>query len=388
MDFFRKSLTALVATTLMTGATLATAADSTIRIGFIAPMSGTFGDYGKKLYNALLAYQKVNGDTIEGKKIEIIVRDNSNSSPATAKRLAQELLTRDKVDILTGFALSSDALAVAPLATEAKTPMVVLESGATNLTDKSPYMVRTCYTGYQMAAPMGEWAPKNGVKKAFILVSDYQSGYDSEDAFKKSFTEHGGTVVGSVHVPLNNIDFSPYVQRIKDSGADAVYVFIPGGQLLTAFMKSYTERGLAQSGIRVLLSMTDMVPEYLNPMGDGALNLTTSMMYFYTLNNPQNAMFQKAYQSIAHEKGGAIVVTAYDGMALIYAAIHKLKGNVSDGAKVVDAMRGMTIDSPRGQFTIDAKTRDIVQTVYIAKIVKQNNEYVPTIIDSFANVKP
>jgi branched-chain amino acid transport system substrate-binding protein len=360
-------------------------AQEVVRVGFVAPLSGPFGDYGRKFQNGMKAYMKVNGQTVAGRKMEVIFRDSSTGSPDMAKRLAQELLTRDKVDVLTGFALTPDALAVAPLSTQAKTPMVLMLAAASGLPARFPYVTRVSYSNSQASAPIGTWAAKSGVKKVFTIVSDYAPGIDCETAFKKSFTSQGGEIVGGIRVPLQTIDFAPYAQRIKDAGADAVFIFVPSGDPMTAFMKAFNERGLAQAGIRVLAN-TDLSQEYLRLMGDASLQIISGTHFFETLDTAQNKVFQKAYRELANEPGGAIAIGGWDGMAAIYEAIKKTNGKF-DGTSLMQAFRGLKIDSPRGVFLIDPDTKDVVQTIYIAKVEKRGASYEPVVIDRYEGAK-
>jgi branched-chain amino acid transport system substrate-binding protein len=249
-----------------------------------------------------------------------------------------------------------------------------------------PYLTRVSYSMSQATAPIGTWAARNGVKKVFTIVSDYGPGIDCEVTFTRTFTGQGGEIAGTVRVPLNTIDFAPYVQRIRDSNADAVFVFVPTGDPMTAFMKSFVERGLAQRGVKVL-SNTDLSQEYLRMMGETSLHIVSGTHFFETLDNPENRIFQKAYTAIANgEPGGAIAIGGWDGMSAIYEAVRKTKGKF-DGESLMLAFRGLSLKSPRGPLLIDPVTKDVIQTIYIAKVEKRGNEYAPVIIDKFENVK-
>ncbi|MDX3895840.1 ABC transporter substrate-binding protein [Pusillimonas sp.] len=360
-------------------------AQDTIKVGVVAPMSGTFSPYGLGFYHSMQAYMENYGDTVAGKKVEIIVRDNSTNSPDTAKRLAQELITRDHVDFLTGFALSSDAFAVATLATQAKKPTILMLSAALGLTEKSPYLARVSYSNYQASAIMAKWAHKNGIRKAYTVVSDYAPGIDSENGFKEAFEQLGGTLVGKARIPLHNNNYAPYVQHLKDANAEGVFVFLPSGEPMVSFMKNYTERGLPGTGMKLMTS-TDLAEEYIKPLGDTAVHLTNSIQYYDTLDNAENKKYIAAYSKIAGKLPGAIALGGYDGMALIYAVANKLNGEVSDGAKVMETIKGITIESPRGSLTIDADTRDAVANMYIAAVEQAPDRMKPVVIDTFENV--
>ena len=364
--------------------TPAAVAQERIKVGIIAPMSGPFGSYGQKFLNSAKAYQTIHGASVAGRKVELLVRDNSTNTPDMAKRLAQELVSRDKVDFLSGFALTSDALAVAPLAVQTQMPTVLMLAATAGVTQKFPFVTRASYTNRQISMPMGEWAMKNGLKKVYLLASDYAPGAESTEAFEKTFKEKGGEIVGSVKVPFQNLDFSAYVQRIKDAKADAVFTFLPSGEPMGSFMKSFEQRGLAAAGVKVLAA-TDISPEYLRPMGDAALSLINTGIYYETLDNPESKAYQTAFQALAGQPAGLIALGGFDALGVIYEVTRKLNGDLSDKAKVMASMKGLTIRSPRGAFTIDPQTRGVVQTVYIAKVEKKNGVLVPVVVDRFDN---
>ncbi|WP_325170224.1 ABC transporter substrate-binding protein [Noviherbaspirillum pedocola] len=360
-------------------------AQETIKIGLVAPMSGAFALYGQGFHQSMQAYMANYGDTVAGKKVEIIVRDNTTNTPETARRLAQELITRERVDFLAGFALSPDALSVANLSAQAKKPTIVMLAAASGLTAKSPYLVRVSYSNIQTSASMAKWAYKNGVRKVYTMVSDYAPGIDCEVAFQEAFESLGGKIIGNSRMPLASLEYAPYVQRLKESGADAVYLFVPSGDPMVSFMKNYVERGLPQAGMK-LLTTTDLAEEYIKPMGDAAAYITNTIQYYDTLNNEENAKFKTAYLKIAGKNPGAIALGGYDGMAVIYEVSRKLNGKL-DPEKIMAAMKGLKIKSPRGNLMIDPDTRDAVANMYVAKIEKKGSQYVPVVIDTFVDVK-
>src|SRR5258705_9470404 len=220
-------------------------AQEPVRIGVVAPFSGVAADYGKQIEGGMRTWLKQHGDTVNGRKIQLIIRDTTGPNPEIAKRLAQELVTRDKVDFLAGFGFTPEALAAAPVATEAKKPMIVMNAATSVITARSPYIARFSMTLPQVSAPMATWAWKNGIKKVYTLVTDFGPGIDSETSFKAAFTALGGQVVDSVRMPLRNPEYAPYVQRAKDAKPDAIFLFVPAGQDSIAVMKAYEERGLA-----------------------------------------------------------------------------------------------------------------------------------------------
>jgi len=360
---------ALWTTALLAVATPPAWAAEPIRIGLIAPFSGPFAEYGKQMQAGMQAYVKLNGDTVAGRKVEVIVRDTTGPVPEVAKRLAQELVVREKVDFLAGFGLTPEALAVADVATQAKKPMIVMNAASSVITTRSPYVVRVSMTLPQITVPIAGWAAKNGIKKVFILVSDYAPGLDAEAAFRKAFTGAGGEIVDAIRVPLRNPEFAPFIQRVKDARPEAVFVFVPAGEQGIAFMKGFQERGLAAAGIKVIATGDITDDHVVDAMGDAAVGMITSFHYSAAHDSPENRAFLKAYGEVAGGAGRAnfMAVAGYDGMAAMYEAARKLEGRL-DGDRVVEALKGWKRESPRGPISIDPETRDVVQTIYIRRV--------------------
>ncbi|WP_151636963.1 ABC transporter substrate-binding protein [Noviherbaspirillum aerium] len=363
-------------------------AQETIKVGLVAPFSGPFADYGKQMESGIKAYMKQHGDKVAGKKVEIIIKDTTGPVPEVAKRLAQELVVRDKVDFLAGFGLTPEALAVAPIAEQAKKPMIIMNAATSIITTKSNYIARVSMTLPQVSGPMATWAVKNNVKRVVTLVADYGPGIDAETAFKTNFIGGGGQVVESIRVPLRNPEFAPYIQRIKDAKPEAVFIFVPAGEQGIAFMKGYRERGLAEAGIKVIAT-GDLTDDHVLPaMGDAVLGVITSFHYSAAHDSPENKTFRKNFAD-ANPGGGRpnfMAVAAYDGIHAIYEVSKKLNGKI-DGDKAMAALKGMKINSPRGPITIDPETRDVVQTVYIRKVEKVNGEVYNVEFDKYADMK-
>jgi branched-chain amino acid transport system substrate-binding protein len=366
----------------------ARAADDTIKVGVLVEMSGPFAPYGKQITNGMKAYMRVHGDKVAGKTIELVIKDTTGPAPDVAKRLAQELVTRDKVQVLAGFGLTPNALAVAPVATEAKVPMVIMNAATSVITTKSPYIVRVSFTLPQVTAPIAEWAIKNKIKKVYTLVTDYGPGVDAETTFKKVFTAGGGEVVGSVRVPLKNPEFGPFIQRIKDAKPEAVFIFTPAGEAAVAFMKAFKERGLDKAGIKLIGTGDVTEDEVIEAMGDEALGVITTHHYSAAHKSPENDAFKKAYADVAgpDARPNFMAVGGWDGMHVICEMVKKLGGRL-DGEKAVDAVKGMTIQSPRGTITIDPATRDVIQDVYVRKVERVGDKHFNVEVDKFAKVK-
>ena len=380
-----KATLMVMATAIATGAL---AQQPAVKIGVIAEFSGPFADYGTQIVNGMKTYLKLHGDTFGGRKVEFIQRDTTGAAPDIAKRLAQELITRDNVEILAGFGLTPNALAVAPIDAEAKKPMVIMNAATSIITTRSPYIVRVSHTLPQDTQPIAQWAAKNGIKRAYTLISDYGPGIDAEGAFVKAFKAAGGEIIDSVRTPLQNPDFAPYLQRIKDSKPDAVFVFLPPGSQTIAFIKGYEERGLKQAGV-TLIGTGDLTDDgVLQAMGEPTLGLITSFHYSASHDSPENKAFVKAYAEVNGTKyrPNFMACAGYDGMAAIAEALKKTGGSV-DPDKFMTALKGMKLMSPRGPIMIDPETRDIVQTVYIRKVERVNGELYNMEFDKFPDVK-
>lgn len=380
-------LAALAAATavLATGPALA---NEPLKIGLIATYSGPYADYGKQFDDGIALYLKESGGKIGGRAVEIVKKDTAGAAPDLAKRLAQELVVRDKVNFLTGLDFSPNAFSVATIATQAKIPTVVINASASAITTSSPYIARVSFTVQQVSAPMAQWALKNGIKDAYTVVADYGPGADAETAFKKAFSAGGGTVSGSVRTPMSNPDFSAYVQRIKDAKPQAVFFFFPSGVMPPAFLKVWKERGMDAAGIKLLATGEATDDSYLEATGDIALGLVTSHHYSYAHASAKNQKFVKDFAAAFGTKlrPSYFAVAAYDGMAALDAALKKTGGDVT-GDKVMAALKGLKLESPRGPIEIDADTRDIVQTVYIRRTEKVGGQLVNTEFDKFDAVK-
>jgi branched-chain amino acid transport system substrate-binding protein len=363
-------------------------AQATVKIGVVAEFSGPFADYGAQIVGGMKTYLKLNGEVYGGRKIEIVIRDTTGAAPDIAKRLAQELITRDQVDILAGFGLTPNALAVAPVSAEAKKPMVIMNAATSVITTRSPYIVRVSHTLPQDTQPIAQWAAKNGVKRAFTLVSDFGPGVDAEGTFIKAFKAAGGEVVDSVRTPLANPDFAPFLQRVKDTRPEAVFVFLPPGSQTIAFIKGYEERGLKQAGIRIIATGDLTDDGVLQAMGDPTLGLITSFHYSAAHDSPENKAFLKAYVDVNGTKlrPNFMACAGYDGMAAIAEALKKTGGS-TDPELFLAALKGMKLMSPRGPIMIDPDTRDIVQTVYIRRVEKIDGILYNIEFDKFPDVK-
>jgi branched-chain amino acid transport system substrate-binding protein len=326
------------------------------------------------------------GDTVAGKKIEIIRTDTGGIAPDVAKRLAQELVVRDKVDILTGFLLTPNALAGGDVSAEAKKFMVVMNAATAIITNKSQYMARVSLTIPQVNEPFGTWAFKNGVKKAYTMVSDYGPGHDAEQSFQRGFKEAGGEIVGAVRMPVANPDFSAFVQRAKDLNPEAIYIFIPGGAQPAAIAKALADRGIDPQKTKVMGQGELTEDEARKSMGDSAVGIITSFHYDHNHQSPMNAAFVKAFNDDYKRNPNIFSIGGWDGMHLIYETLKKTGGK-TDGEALIAAAKGMAWESPRGPISIDPQTRDVIQTVYIRRVEKVGNETKNVEFDKVENVK-
>src|ERR1700723_3212401 len=330
------------------------AAQEVVKIGLIVPMTGGQASTGIQINNAVKLYMQQHGATVAGKKIEVILKDDA-TVPDNTKRLAQELIVNDKVSIIAGMGVTPSALAVAPLATQAKVPEIVMAAGTSIITERSPYIVRTSFTLAQSSTIIADWAVKNGIKKVATLTSDYAPGNDALNFFKEHFIAGGGEIVEEVKTPLANPDFAPFLQRMKDAKPDAMFVFVPAGQGGN-FMKQYAERGLDKSGIKVIGPGDVMDDDLLNGMGDAALGTVTAHLYSAAHPSQMNKDFVAAYRKDFGNRPGFMAVSGYDGIHLIYEALKKTGGN-TDGDKLIEAMKGMKWETRRGPFSTAPETR-------------------------------
>jgi branched-chain amino acid transport system substrate-binding protein len=349
------------------------------KIGFILPMTGQQASTGKQIEAAIKLWQAQNGSTVAGRTVEVILKDDAGV-PDTTKRIAQELVVNDKVDVLAGFGITPSALATAPIATQSKTPMVVTAAATSAITEASPWIVRTSFTLPQVTVPIADWAAKNGIKTAVTFVADYGPGLDAEKFFKSQFTLDGGKVVDSIRTPLRAPDFAPFLQKVADLKPDAVFCFLPSGQG-AAFMKQFGERGLDKSGIRLIATGDVTDDDQLNGMGDVALGVVNSHHYSAAHPSALNKKFVAAFQNANHFRPNFMAVAGYDGMHVIYNALAATKGK-GGGEALLAAMKGQLFESPRGEILIDAQTRDIVQDIYIRKV-----ERVPALGNELYNVE-
>jgi branched-chain amino acid transport system substrate-binding protein len=385
MHKLRSTLAAVVV--LMWAGAVPVGAQDTVKIGLIMAYSGQFADTAAQMDNAIKLYIKQKGDTVAGRKIELIRRDTGGPNPDVAKRLAQELVVRDGVDIIAGFTLTPEALGAASVSAEAKKFMVVMNAATSIIITKSPYMVRTSLTVPQLQEAFGTWAYKSGIRKTYTMVSDFGPGIDAEGAFQRGFKNAGGVVVGSVRFPVANPDFSAFVLAAKDSGSESIFIWIPGGAQPAAIAKALAERGIDPRKTKVLGQGELTEDEARASMGDAGLGIITVYHYDHNHQSEMNKAFVKAFKT---EFGGRnpniYSIGGWDGMHLIYEALKKTGGK-SDGESLIAAAKGMKWESPRGPISIDPETRDIVQTVYIRRVEKAGEGTRNAEFDRIENVK-
>ena len=378
----RRSILALAATaaaaSLLAGPAQAAPAGP-FKIGFILPMTGQSASTGKQIEAAAKLWMAQNGSTVAGRKVEILVKDDGGVADAT-RRIAQEMVVNDKVDVLAGFGLTPLAFATAPIATQSKTPMVVTAAATSAITEQSPWIVRTSFTLPQVTVGIAEWAAKNKIRKAVTFVADYGPGLDAEKFFKSQFKLNGGEITGEIRSPLRSPDFAPFLQKLADLKPDAVFVFLPSGQG-AAFMKQFGERGLDKSGIKLIATGDVVDDDQLNDIGDVALGVVNSHHYSAAHPSALNKKFVAAFEAANKFRPNFMAVAGYDGMHVIYNALAATKGQ-GGGEALLAAMKGQVFESPRGQILIDAQTRDIVQDVYIRKV-----ERVPSMGNQLYNVE-
>ena len=385
----RQFTAAALAAATFAAALPALAQDNTFKIGLILPMTGQQASTGRQIEAAARLYMAQNGDTVAGKKIQLIVKDDT-SLPDTTRRLAQELVVNDKVNVLAGFGITPSALATAPIATQSKTPLVVMAAATSSITEASPYIVRTSFTLPQVSVALADWAPKNGIKKVVTLVSDYGPGIDAEKFFKERLTFNGGQVTEALRVPMRNPDFAPFLQKVRDLKPDAMFVFVPSGAG-AAVMKQFLERGMDKAGIKMIATGDVTDDDQLNDMGDGALGVVSSHHYSAAHPSATNKKFVEAFGKA--NKGlrpNFMAVGGYDGMRVIYEALRTAKTTgkaTPPGDALLAAMKGQIFESPRGPIFIDAQTRDVVQNVYLRKVEKKDGQLYNIEFDVIKDVK-
>jgi len=350
-----------------------------IKIGLILPMTGQSASTGRQIEAAVKLWMAQNGNKVAGRTVEVILKDDG-AVPDATKRIAQEMIVNDKVAVIAGFGITPTALATAPLATQSKTPLVVMAAATSSITEASPYIVRTSFTLPQVTISIADWAAKNKIKKVITLVADYGPGFDAEKFFDSQFRLDGGQILDKLRTPLRTPDFAPALQKVADVKPDALFVFLPSGQG-AVFMKQFAERGLDKSGIRLIATGDVTDDDQLNDMGDVALGVVNSHHYSAAHPSATNKKFVEAFQ--AANKGmrpNFMAVGGYDGMRVIYKALEGSKG--AGGDALLAAMKGQVFESPRGPVLIDGQTRDIVQDVYIRKV-----ERVPSMNNGLYNVE-
>jgi len=381
----RRIFAALFGLAAVFAAPLALAQD-TVKIGVILTYSGQFADPAAQIDNGIRLYMEQHGDRVAGKRIEIIRRDVGGPIPDVAKRLAQELVVRDKVDILAGFALTPNAIAAADISSEAKKFMVVMNAATSIITTKSPYLARVSVTVPQNCEALGAWAARNGIKRIYTMVSDYGPGLDAEAAFQRAYKEAGGEVIGSVRMPVANPDFQVFVQRMKDVNPEGIFVFVPGGTQPAAFAKALVALGVDPMKTKVTGQGEIADETALAAIGDAGIGIITAFHYDFRHPSQMNREFVKTYNAKFKRNPDFFSVGGYDGMHLIYESLKK-SGGKADGESLINAAKGMKWESPRGPISIDPETRDIIQTVYIRRVEKMGGELQNVEIDKIENVK-
>jgi len=377
----RVMLTAMSALALIGSG--AQAQSDTVKIGVILPMTGQQASTGRQIDAAIKLWVAQNGNRAGGKKVEVIIKDDG-SLPDATRRLAQELVVNDKVVALAGFGITPSAMAAAPIATQSKTPLVVMAAATSSITEASPYVVRTSFTLPQVSVGLAEWASANKIKKVVSLVADYGPGYDAEKFFAERILFNGGQVIEKLRTPLRAPDFAPVLQKVRDANPDALFVFLPSGQG-AAFMKQFGERGLDKAGIRLIATGDVTDDDQLNDMGDVAIGVVSSHHYSAAHPSPANKKFVEAFQTANKFRPNFMAVGGYDGMRLLYKGLDATKG--AGGDALVAAMKGQLFESPRGQVLIDAQTRDIIQDVYIRKVEKKDGQLWNIEFDTIKSVK-
>jgi branched-chain amino acid transport system substrate-binding protein len=382
----RRAITGLAYLTAVLFAAGAADAQQAVKVGVVMSFSGQFADTGTQIGNGIKLYMKQHGDTVAGKKIEIINKDSGGIAPDVAKRLSQEVIVRDGAKILAGYDLTPNAMAAADVSAQAKTFMVDMNAATSVIITKSPYMVRTSFTVWMANEELGKWAYKNGVRKAYTLVSDFGPGWDGEAAFTKGFKDAGGEIIGSARYPTANLDFTAFLQRAKDANPDGIYIWVPGGTQPAAIGKAIADRGIDKNKIKIMGQGELTYEDALKSMGDAGLGLITAFHYDYNHQSEMNKKFVAAYNAEYKRNPDMFSVGGYDGMHLIYEVLKKTNGD-TDAEKLIAAAKGMKWESPRGPMMIDPETRDVIENVYIRRVEKVNGQLVNVEFDKLDMVR-
>lgn len=361
----------------------------TVKVGLLLPLSGVYATVGKAMAEGIGLYMAQHQGELGGHRIELVRRDTTGPNPNIAQRLAQELIVRDKVQILAGLAFTPNSIAIAPLVTQAKIPTVIMNAAASVITTKSPYFVRTSLTLWQTEVPLGTWAATEGDRrKIYTMVADYSPGHDAEAAFISGYKAAGGEVIGSIRVPITTLDFAPYLQRVRDSGAKSLFVFLTSGRMTTAFMRTFDESGLKAAGVKLIGSGDITEESELPNMGAIPLGVVTAWHYSAVHDSQVNKDFVAAWRKFVQRDGDPnfIAVGAYDGMAVIFSIVQQLNGAIT-GDKAMSLLKGWKHESPRGPIMIDAETRDITQNIYLRRVEKVGNRLANVEFKSIPMVK-
>lgn len=365
---------------------LAARAQEPFKVGVILPMTGQLATIGKSILAGARLYVAENGDVVAGRKIELIVRDDTTLPDVTA-RLAREMVVNNKVSVLTGFGFTPGAMTAAAVATQSKTPMVVMGAGGSSVVSKDrPFVTRTSFTLPQSAFAMGEWAAKNNIKRVATLVSDYGPGIDAEKFFIDTFKANGGEIVESVRVPMTSVDFSPFLEKIRTAKPDALFIFVPGSSSAVPLAKQFQERGLDKAGVKLIGTGDLTDDDQLNSMGDGMLGVITAHLYSADHQSTANRNFVAAFKKANNFRPNFFSVGGYDGMHAIYEALKATQGKGS-GEALLNAMKGLKWESPRGPMSIDPETRDVVQNIYLRRVERKNGELFNVEFDVIKDLK-
>lgn len=357
-----------------------------LKIGLIAPFSGS-DTAGLEMDYGIKAFFKLHGDQVAGRKVIVISRDAPTPAPDVARRLAQELVTRDKVDILAGHLFTPTAIAAGQVSTQSKTPMLIMNAATSGILAKLPYTARASFTVAQTTSPLARWAARNGMQRIFTIVADYAPGIDSETAFRREFTEAAGAMAGNIRVPLDTIDFASYVRRIQDSGADAVFAFLPAPDQAKNFIKAFREAGLDKKGIKLLVEGGMLQPPITATLDDGAIGTISSQHYSEDHQSAENKAFIDAYKSVSGNLTPTYIsVGAFDAMNMLYKAV-EAQGGKLDPVRSVEIWRDMKFESPRGPVSFDPQTRDIVQNIYIRRLERKGGVLTNVEFETYAAVK-
>jgi branched-chain amino acid transport system substrate-binding protein len=381
-----RRVAALIVALLLTAPNARSADLPAVKIGIIYSYTGSTENAGKAFDAAIATWLQLHHGLAGNRKVTIFKRDDTGAAPDVARRLAQELVVEQHVDFLIGSIYTPNAVAIEQISAQAKVPFLIVNAGTGGILGTDPYAVRMGATIAQTTTPLGRWAARHSGHTAYSVVSDYAPGIDSERTFTNGFVAGGGTLAGRVRVPLQAIDFSAYAQRVMDAKPQAVFGFIVAGSPAIAFFRALRTAGMTQAHIPILVNGASVDEYDLPAMGDAPVGAISSIQYVPELPGKLNAQFVNTFRSIAGYLPDFMAEAGYDSMTVVDRAVAGQTGDTLDPDKSMAAIRGLTIESPRGPFRIDPQTREPVQNIYLCHTIVRGGRTVNVPFETLSDI--